>query len=141
MEALRAIEKTTYNSTNDSSMEAWWRDQDNAVVAMLQAAGDPQGFMAGFVATFAEYMKLSQDGGIPNLGKWRPEAAMTGDEKAASRAAFAEEVERGAKTFEITAGTREAVYQKAAEQVRKSLAELLTSKKGFKERCARWTMR
>lgn len=136
LEALRAIENINGNFHTDNSMEVWWRGEDNAVAIMLQAAGKPDGFTAGFVATFAEYFKLNF-GGTPNLDVWKPEAAMTEEEKKASRVKFEEDVANGNKEIEITEEDKEQAYQEAAAQARKSIGGMFTSAKDFRGTCAR----
>lgn len=125
LEALRTIENIKCNLLSDDPMEAWWRGEDNAVAIMLQAAGKTDGFMAGFVAVFAEYFKLSF-GGTPNLDVFEPEAAMTEEEKKASRVKFEEQVAEGYKKTEATEEDKEQAYQEAAAQ-RKSGTVLFAS--------------
>ena len=62
LEALRVIQKIAEGiaeggEKTDRSQERWWRKNDSAVAVMLHAAGNPGGFMAGFVATLAEYVR------------------------------------------------------------------------------------
>ncbi len=133
MEALRAIESIN-NIPRDGSIEAWWRDKENAVAAMLQAAGNPTGFMAGFIAALAEYAKDSEP--TLNLGKWIPEAAMTAEEKAASRTTFEEEITEIVKETTPTEEDKDLAYQDASTRAKKSIGELLTSPDDFKNRCA-----
>lgn len=136
LEALRAIKNIKSNFHTDNSMEAWWRGEDNAVAIMLQAAGKPDGFTAGFVATFVEYFRLNF-GGTPNLDVWKPEAAMTKEEKKASRAKFEEDVANGNKEIEITEEDKEQAYQEAAAQARKSIGGLYASADYFRGTYAR----
>lgn len=137
LEALRAIENIKCNLLSDGSMEAWWRGEDNVVAIMLQAAGKPDGFMAGFVAAFAEYFKLSF-GGTPNLDVFEPEAAMTEEEKKASRVKFEEQVAEGGREIEATEEDKEQAYQEAAAQARESIGRMLTSVENFRTACARY---
>lgn len=97
MNALRAIERTAGVNLGGMSMEAWWAMQDECVAAMCNAAGNPGTFTAGFISTFVEYVLTVNSGGLPNLGKWKSEATMTKEEKAAHRAAFIKRVEEGEK--------------------------------------------
>lgn len=136
LEALRTIENIKCNLLSDGSMEAWWRGEDNAVAIMLQAAGKPDGFMAGFVAVFAEYFKLSF-GGTPNLDVFEPEAAMREEEKKASRVKFEEQVAEGGREIEATEEDQEQAYQEAAAQARKLIGGMLTSAEDFRGTCAR----
>lgn len=137
LEALRAIENIKCNLLSDGSMEAWWRGEDNVVAIMLQAAGKPDGFMAGFVAVFAEYFKLSF-GGTPNLDVFEPEAAMTEEEKKASRVKFEEQVAEGGREIEATEEDKEQAYQEAAAQARESIGRMFTSAENFRSACARY---
>lgn len=137
MDALRAIDRIVGGSRSDHSMEAWWRDKDNAVAAMLQAAGNPTGFTAGFIAALAELVKTSREGATINLDKWTPEATMTAEDKAASRIKFEEEVAEGNKKIEITEEDKEQAYQEASIRAHKSIGELLTSADEFRNRCGR----
>ena len=136
LEALRAIENIKGNLHTDNSMEAWWRGEDNAVAIMLQAAGKPDGFTAGFVAVFAEYFKLSF-GGTPNLDVFEPEAAMTEEEKKASRVKFEEQVAEGGREIEATEEDKEQAYQEASAQARKSIGGMYASAASFRGTCAR----
>jgi len=94
VEALRVIEmiseRSMHRSQNDQPMpmEKWWQIQEEAVAAMFQSqiADKPRDFIAGFVAAFAEYAFCIHSSGVPNLNRWRPEAAMTNEEKLAERA-------------------------------------------------------
>lgn len=71
--------------------EAWWKNEDEAIASMLHAAGNPEGFAAGFIAVMAEYIRADLIGCGYNLNTWRkPEAAMTDEEKAAYRASYEE---------------------------------------------------
>ena len=71
--------------------EAWWKNEDEAIASMLQAAGNPEGFAAGFIAVMAEYIRADLIGCGYNLDTWRkPEAAMTDEEKAVYRASYEE---------------------------------------------------
>lgn len=75
------------------SMRVYWSYHDAAVEKMLQTAGN-NSHLSGFLATIAEYIMLTNScGGVPNLQVWKPEATMSADEKAISRAAFEIEVE------------------------------------------------
>lgn len=136
LEALRTIENIKGNFLTDDSMEAWWRGEDNAVAIMLQAAGKADGFMAGFVAVFAEYFKLSF-GGTPNLDVFKPEAAMTEEEKKASRVKFEEQVAEGGREIEATEEDKEQAYQEAVAQARKSIGGMCASAEYFRGTCAR----
>lgn len=140
LEALRAIENfkgNFHSDDSDDSMEVWWRGEDNAVAIMQQAAGKPDGFMAGFVATFAEYFKLSF-GGTPNLDVFKPEAAMTEEEKKASRVKFEEQVAGLDIKIEATEEDKEQAYQEAAAQARESIGRMFVSAEGFRSSCARY---
>lgn len=137
LEALRTIENIKGNLLSDDSMGAWWRGEDNAVAIMLQAAGKPDGFMAGFVAVFAEYFKLSF-GGTPNLDVFEPEAAMTEEEKKASRVKFEEQVAEGGREIEATKEDMEQAYQEAATQARESIGRMFTSAENFRSACVRY---
>jgi hypothetical protein len=61
---------------------------------MLHAAGNPSGYVAGFIAALTEFIKADFDGVGFNLRSCpqKPEAAMTEEEKTAHRASY-EEVE------------------------------------------------
>lgn len=98
MGALRAIERITeIENKGDLSMDAWWAMQDDCANAMLNAAGTPSVFMAGFISVFAEYAFTLNNSGHPALDQWKPEATMTKEEKADHRAAFTKRVEEGEK--------------------------------------------
>lgn len=86
IEALRIIEHMSEGDRSEITVEENWRCQESAVTAMLFAAGKPNAFLSGFVATFAEYVFSLHCAGTPNLYVWQPEAAMTEEEKAADRA-------------------------------------------------------
>ncbi len=92
MGALLAIERIE-SDKSDLTMSKYWRIQDAAVAAMIDAAGEQSSFMTGFLATLAEYSLTSIESGILNLQKWKPEASMSDVEKFAYREAFAREVE------------------------------------------------
>jgi hypothetical protein len=94
LNALRIVESVSHcrlDSDNEDT-DTYWRDKDNGVVAMLNAAGVQSGFLAGFISTFAEYVHMIEaGGGIPNLYVWKPEAAMTDEEKTKNRAYYEED--------------------------------------------------
>lgn len=100
---------------------------------MLHAAGNPDGFMAGFVATLAEYVKNELYGiGYYPDGWEKPEAAMTDEEKRASRAEFDERVASAMKNDGVTEEAEERAYQEAAKQARKSIGGIFTSAEDFR---------
>lgn len=139
LEALRTIQNIAEGKVADSSSAGWWHQQDSAVVALLCAAGNPNGFMAGFIATLAEYVKgeLSSVGCYPD--DWeKPEAAMTEEEKIASRAGFDEEVARNIENNGVTEEDKEQAYQEAASQARESIGGMFTSAENFRSACARY---
>lgn len=133
LEALRAIQNIAEGNA------PWWRQQDSAVAVMLCAAGNPDGFMAGFIATLAEYVKneLSEVGYYPDGWK-KPEAAMTDEEKTASRARFDEGVARTMENNGVTEEDKEQAYQEAAAQARESIGRMFASAEGFRSSCARY---
>lgn len=134
LEALRAIKSIAGNK------DGWWQSEDKAVAVMLHAAGKPSGFMAGFVAVFAEYVKAEFTGCAYNLDVWKkPESAMTDEEKAASRAKFEEGLAEDAKGFKVTKDDKELAYQKASEQARISIGRLHDSAEAFKNGGAKYT--
>ncbi len=138
LEALRAIQKIAEDPNPDRSKAGWWLEKDNAVAVMLRAAGNPGGFMAGFIATLAEYVKddLSSVGCYPD-GWEKPEAAMTDEEKIASRVRLDEEVASTVENGCVTEEEKEQSYQEAAAQARKSISEMFNSAKNFGSACAR----
>lgn len=140
LEALRAIQNIAEGKAPDTSKAGWWRAQDSAVAVMLCAAGNPDGFVAGFIATLAEYVKneLSNVGYYPD-GWEKPEAAMTEEEKIASRARFDEEVARTIENNGVTEEDKEQAYQAAAAQARQSIGGMFTSAEDFRGTCARHT--
>lgn len=137
LRALKNIDRMPQHGarSEDDAMEAWWHEKDDVVAAMLQAAGNPAGFIAGFIGTLAEYVKESEC--TINLDKWTPEATMTAEDKAASRIKFEEEVAASNKKIEITEEDKEQAYQEASALAKKSIDELLTSSDDFRNRCAR----
>lgn len=138
LEALRAIEKIAECDGSHISMNEWWSGEDNAVAVMLRAAGKPSGFMAGFVAAFAEHVKAEFNGCGYRLDIWKPEAAMTDEEKASSRVEFEEAAEIGNTCSpENIIRINEEAYKKASEEAKKSIGRLFTSAEDFKKGCAR----
>ena len=90
MEMMLGMAETGNNG--GGGMEAWWKNEDEAIASMLHAAGNPEGFAAGFIAVMAEYIRADLIGCSYNLDTWRkPEAAMTDEEKAAYRASYEED--------------------------------------------------
>lgn len=137
--ALRVIKKIAESEHPETSRAGWWREEDSAVAAMLHAAGNPSSFMAGFVAVFAEYVKADFSGCGYNMDSWeKPEAAMTDEEKMASRSEFDEEVSKGTRDFEATEEDKEQAYQEAAAQARESIGRMFASAEGFRSACARY---
>lgn len=139
LEALRTIQNIAEGKVADRSSAGWWHQQDSAVAVMLCAAGNPNGFMAGFIATLAEYVKgeLSCVGCYPD--DWeKPEAAMTAEEKKASRVKFDEEVAEGGRKIEATKEDKEQAYQEAAAQARESIGVMFTRAEDFRNGCARY---
>lgn len=139
LEALRVIKKIAESEYPETPSAEWWRVEDSAVAAMLHAAGNPSGFMAGFVAVFAEYVKADFSGCGYNLDSWeKPEAAMTDEEKMASRSEFDEEASKGTRDFEATEEDKEQAYQEAAAQARESMSVLHRSAEDFRRGCAKY---
>jgi hypothetical protein len=67
----------------------WWKNEDDAIAAMLHAAGNPNGYQAGFIAVLSEYIHAQLLGCDLNLDTWRnPEATMTENEKIDYRIKF-----------------------------------------------------
>lgn len=91
LNAIRIIENIHRNPDPECTMRTFWRDQESSVAAMLQAAGVQDGFMAGFIASLAEYVCMVENSGVPNPYVWKPEAAMIEEEKAVHRASYEEE--------------------------------------------------
>ena len=93
--ALRNIERIQENAVSaDMTMDDYWKYRDMAVDAMHQASGNQDAFVTGFIGVLAEYIASVLDAGIPDLDKWKPEAAMSQAEKIAERARFTEFVEQ-----------------------------------------------
>lgn len=98
--ALRSVEKIASirqgaDGNYSMTMDEWWARADGAVEALQSAAGTPGGFMSGFLATLAEYLLETMDGGaMVNLERWKPEATMSTSEKTAKRKEFEVEMER-----------------------------------------------
>ncbi|OGS97716.1 MAG: hypothetical protein A3K04_09650 [Gallionellales bacterium RBG_16_56_9] len=90
LNAIRIIEHIQSEPNPECTMERHWRDEEAGKMAMLHAAGVQSGFMAGFIATFAEYVSFDQSAGIPDPHVWKPETVMTEEEKAANRAHYEE---------------------------------------------------
>lgn len=134
LEALRDIQKIAEGPNPDSSKAGWWREKDSAVAVMLRAAGNPGGFMAGFIATLAEYVKddLSSVGCYPD--DWEePEAAMTDEEKTASRTRFDEECAKVVEDSRITEEDKEErAYQEAANLAKSWLDRMPGNADAFK---------
>lgn len=100
MEALQAIETLGDSCGHRSddiegmSMREYWSYHDAAIEKMLQAAGNHNSYLSGFLAAITEYVMLTNScGGVPNLKVWKPEAAMYAEEKEISRKKFEMEVE------------------------------------------------
>jgi len=100
MEALQAIEilgdRCGHHPDDGEGlpMREYWNYHDAAVEKMLQAAGIHSSYLSGFLATIAEYVILTNScGGVPNLQVWKPEAAMSAEEKEISRKKFEMDVE------------------------------------------------
>ena len=75
MEALLAMKSNA--KKRNKGWVGWWKNEDDAVAAMLHAAGNPSGFQAGFIAVLAEYIHAEQLGCGFNLDNWRnPEATI-----------------------------------------------------------------
>lgn len=88
LNAMRIIERIAGNPKPNNSTENYWRNIEAEEMVMLQAAGVQSGFMAGFVATLAEYVGMAERGGVLDPYAWKPEAAMTNEEKASDRASY-----------------------------------------------------
>lgn len=140
LEALRAIENIANSEGVETTNEEWWRNSDDAVTAMLHAAGVPCGYLAGFIAVFAEYVKTSICLGEPDLSQWKPEAAMTADEKVSRREEFDAGVakDRLLSSEDIVRAheVRELNYKKAFERAQGWLAIEPGNAEDYKKRAA-----
>lgn len=86
LNAMQIIERIENRPGSDNTLDDWYRDKEAAMNAMILAAGDQSEFVKGFIAACAEYVSMVQSGGVPNSYIWKPQAAMTEEEKAADRA-------------------------------------------------------
>lgn len=91
LSALQIIEHFDARQDSNSGRDSFWRKKDAACSVMLLEAGEQSAFITGFIAAVAEYVGNIQLGSIPDPYAWKPEAAMTDEEKAANRAYYAEE--------------------------------------------------
>lgn len=89
--ALFAIERIA--SDKSDLWDKHWQIQDAAVATILHAAGKQDFFMTGFLAVLAEYSMISIESELLNLQKWKPEAAMSAEEKKIFRKNFEMEAE------------------------------------------------
>lgn len=138
MDALQGLEKI---KSSGGGWEAWWRSEDDAVASMLHAAGNPDGFVAGFIAVMAEYIRADLIGCGFSLGNLeKPEAAMTNEEKALSRVEFERLGEEGKTPSQediIRANeVRELNYKKAFERAQSWLRLAPDNAGQYKKRVA-----
>jgi hypothetical protein len=93
MAAMGALRRLKENESNgQSGWEWWWKNEDEAMSSMLHAAGNPNDFVAGFIAAMAEYIRADLIGLGINFDAWeKPTAAMTEEEKALYRASLEKE--------------------------------------------------
>jgi hypothetical protein len=90
LSAIRIIGSIKKHHDPDASKEDYWRKQDATCTAMLLAAGEQPDFITGFIAAMSEYVSNVVEGGVPDPYVWKPEAAMTEEERATERALYEE---------------------------------------------------
>ena len=76
--ALRAIEALAESDNNPDVTWAQSFESDRAAADLLiRASGVESEYMQGFMAVIAEYLRMCNTGGVPNLNVWKPVATMT----------------------------------------------------------------
>lgn len=90
LDAMKIIEQIAESGNSDWTIDQCFKAQNIAVNSALLAAGEIPERAQGVIAAMAEYIYMCNSAGMPNLEQWRPEAAMTDNEKEAHRQTFIE---------------------------------------------------
>jgi hypothetical protein len=88
LDAMKIIEQIAESGNSDWTIDQCFKAQNIAVNSALLAAGDIPERAQGVIAAMAEYIYMNHSAGIPNLEQWKPESAMTAEEKTAYRQTF-----------------------------------------------------
>ncbi len=90
---IERMEKRTRILDDDvMTVAEWWRFREEVIEVMRIPEGKSDVFISGFLAVIAEYIVYTQEGDVPDLSRWQPEAIMTEPEKAAYRVKFIEDI-------------------------------------------------
>jgi hypothetical protein len=81
LDAMKIIEQIAESGNSDWTIDQCFKAQNIAVNSALLAAGDIPERAQGVIAAMAEYIYMNHSAGIPNLEQWKPESAMTAEEK------------------------------------------------------------
>lgn len=89
--ALKAIEAIAESDNNPDATWVQSFESDRAASELLiRASGVESDYMRGFMAVIAEYLRMCNTGGVPNLDVWKPAATMTPAELADYRSSMQE---------------------------------------------------
>lgn len=88
IDAMKIIEQIAESGNIAWTIDQCFKAENIAVNSALLAAGDISERAKGVITAMAQYIYMCHSAGIPNLEQWKPESAMTADEKAAYRQTF-----------------------------------------------------
>lgn len=94
IDTMRVIESIAKIGHWEWTNEDYFKSQELAITSSLLAAGNLPDRAKGVIMAMAEYIYMCNSAGTPNLDQWKPESAMTDDEKTASRKALYGEDEK-----------------------------------------------
>lgn len=87
--ALQKLEQSMETSSFDEDWQSYFEGKQRLVKEAAATAGELPPFATGFMLALVEYFHDTVEAGVPNMDKWKPEAAMTPVEVIISRAEFA----------------------------------------------------
>jgi len=90
LDSMKIIEQIAENGNTDWTLEDCFKAESIAISSALLAAGDISERAKGVIAAMAEYIYMCAEAGTPNLEKWKPQSAMTPEQKTAYRQTFIE---------------------------------------------------
>jgi hypothetical protein len=144
MEALRKFvgwRSAIFNDGEEQTTDEYLRYKKAAILNVVSLAGELSPRAAGFMETLVEYIYECDEGVIADLDKWKPDAAMTEEERAAYRDELCRvDLERIAYETKIfTPEEKESFYKIAFDQAKLSIGQMFHSAEQFKNRCAMTT--
>lgn len=90
LDAMKIIEQIAESGNSAWTIDQCFKAENIAVNSAILAAGDIPERAKGVITAMAQYIYMCHSAGTPNLEQWKPESAMTPEQKTAYRQTFIE---------------------------------------------------